>query len=326
MRKTFRFLGEDRPGAAFRKRFIASWPATKRWYLKEGLEARSSLEACDQAFDRHLPELKPMWQHLCVLAGAGDLESRVLSLWAPPNIFAGCSVAVTDEGGPILVRNYDFDPCLTGSVIIHTNWFGRRVIGVNEGSWGLLDGMNDAGLAVCLTFGGRPICGEAFSVVLVLRYLLETCRTAAEAADRVLRLRTALQQNVVVLDASGAHFTALMGPDRNTRLWQTSVTTNHPESVEWPEHAANVHTVERFAYLCDHLGSPAIEEQFFAPPLYSTGYTKGFGTVYTVSYRPDRGEAVFAWPGKKIQQSFESFSPTEVTIDFVDGEPARVVA
>jgi predicted choloylglycine hydrolase len=326
MRKTFQFLGEDRPGEAFRARFIASWPATKHWYLKEGLEARSSLEACDQAFDRHMPELKPMWRHLCALAGDGDLESRLLSLWSPPTIFDGCSVAVTDDGGPILVRNYDFDPRITGSVILHTYWSGRRVIGVNEGAWGLLDGMNDAGLVVCLTFGGRPICGEAFSVVLVLRYLLEACRTAAEAAERVLRLRTALQQNVVVLDASGAHFTALMGPDRDTRLWQTSVTTNHPESVEWPEHAANVRTIERFVYLCAHLGSPVIEEQFFAPPLYSTGYTKGFGTVYTVSYRPDRREAVFAWPGKKIRQSFERFAPTEVTVDFVDGEPARVVA
>lgn len=189
-----------------------------------------------------------------------------------------------------------------------------------------LDGMNDAGLAVCLTFGGRPVCGEAFSVVLVLRYVLETCRTAAEAADTVLRLRTALPQNVVVLDASGEHFTAIMAPDRDTRIWKTSVTTNHPGSVEWPEHAANVRTVERFAYLCDRLSSPAIEAQFLSPPLYSTGYTQGFGTVYTVSYRPDRGEAVFAWPGKKIRQSFEHFSPTEVMVDFVDGEPARMVA
>jgi hypothetical protein len=135
-----------------------------------------------------------------------------------------------------------------------------------------------------------------------------------------------LQQNVVVLDASGEHFTALMGADRDTRLWKTSVTTNHPGSVEWPEHAANVRTIERFEYLCAHLGSSAIEEPFFAPALYSTGYTKGFGTVYTVSDRPDRGEAVFAWPGKKIRQRFERFSPTEVTVDFVDGESARVVA
>ena len=54
------------------------------------------------------------------------------------------------------------------------------MIGLSDGFWGLLDGMNDSGLVACLTFGGRPICGEAFSVILVLRYILETCRTAAD--------------------------------------------------------------------------------------------------------------------------------------------------
>jgi predicted choloylglycine hydrolase len=324
MRKTFRFVAEERPGRAWQERFAASWPAVKGWYLKDGLEARPTVAECERAFDQHMPELKPMWQHVCALAGGADLESRMLSCWSPPNVFDGCSVAVTDDDGPILIRNYDFDPRTTGSVIIHTNWSGRRVIGLSEAYWGLLDGMNDAGLAVCLTFGGRQICGRAFSVVLVLRYLLETCRTAGEAAQTLMRLRSALQQNVVVLDARGEHFTALMGPDRDTRIWNTSVTTNHPETVEWPEHAANVRSLKRFDYLCHHLGSPAMREQFFSPPIYNTAYTRGFGTVYTVSYRPDHGEAEFSWPGKSVRQSFQCFSPTQVSVDFVDGEAARI--
>ena len=64
-------------------------------------------------------------------------------------------MAVTDEGGPILVRNYDFDPNLTGSEIIHTHWSGRRVIGLNEASWGLLDGMIEFGSKVCATSAAR---------------------------------------------------------------------------------------------------------------------------------------------------------------------------
>jgi hypothetical protein len=103
------------------------------------------------------------------------------------------------------------------------------------------------------------------------------------------------------------------------------VTTTHPESGEWPEHAASVHPLERFEHLCGRLGSPAIEALFLSL-LYSTGDTQGFGTGYTISYRPDRGEAVFAWPGQTIWQRFERSSPPEVTVDCVDGAPARRVA
>ena len=37
--------------------------------------------------------------------------------------------------------------------------------------------MNDAGLAVSLTFGGRRALGTGFGIPLVVRYLLETCAT-----------------------------------------------------------------------------------------------------------------------------------------------------
>ena len=322
MRKTFRFLAEDRPGEAWRARFAARWPATKTWYLKEGLDARPSLADCDAAFDRDLPALKPMWQHLCAQAGGGDLESRVLSHWSPPNVFAGCSVAVIDDGGPVLVRNYDFDPNSTGSEIVRSAWNGRAVIGLNEGFWGLLDGMNDAGLAACLTFGGRPACGQGFSVILVLRYLLETCATAGEARELLLSLRTYLSQNIVVLDAGGAHFTAIMAPDRPTRIWDTRVTTNHPETVEWPESAAWTRTVERFDHLSARLDAPGLVQEFLRPPLYGMDYSGGMGTVYTALYRPDRGEATFRWPDHEVRQSFADFTEASVAVAFADGRPA----
>ena len=36
---------------------------------------------------------------------------------------------------------------------------------------------------------------------------------------------------------------------------------------------------------------------FLKPPLYSTNYDKGFGTIYTSVYWPTRGIAEFHWPG-----------------------------
>ena len=49
------------------------------------------------------------------------------------------------------------------------------MLGMSDCLWGLLDGVNDAGLAVSLTFGGRRDVGDGFAIPLVVRYLLETC-------------------------------------------------------------------------------------------------------------------------------------------------------
>lgn len=325
-RKTFHFRAEARPGDAWADRFQAAWPRIHEWFLKEGAAARPSKAACARALARHVPELKPMWRHLCGLSGGGDRESRFLSLWAPPNVFDGCSVAVvTGPDGPAVIRNYDFDPRTTGSLVLRSNWSGRSVIGVDQGFWGLLDGVNDDGLAVCLTFGGRRVHGKGVSVILVVRYILETCASAAEARDRLLRLRTPMQQSIVVLDAGGDHFTALLAPDRKARIWETAVTTNHPERVEWPEHARNSRSVERHDFLCERLGDPDLAGAFFGPPLYGTAFHRGMSTVYLAEYRPARGEAIYRWPGREVRQSFEDFSETELTVEYRDGKPAKVV-
>ena len=54
--------------------------------------------------------------------------------------------------------------------------------------WGLLDGVNDAGLAVSLTFGGRRVLGDGFGIPIVIRYLLETCETVDRGQGRRSRV------------------------------------------------------------------------------------------------------------------------------------------
>ncbi|MFF9221312.1 carcinine hydrolase/isopenicillin-N N-acyltransferase family protein [Streptomyces viridosporus] len=72
-------------------------------------------------------------------------------------------------------------------------------------------GMNDAGLAMSLTFGGRFVHGRGFAVPLVLRHLLETCRTADEAVDGLHTMPVAIPQNVTLADAHQS-VTVHMGP------------------------------------------------------------------------------------------------------------------
>ncbi|WP_372350789.1 carcinine hydrolase/isopenicillin-N N-acyltransferase family protein [Streptomyces sp. KL116D] len=64
--------------------------------------------------------------------------------------------------------------------------------------------MNDAGLAVSLTFGGRPVHGPGFAVVIVLRYLLETCDTVDEAVARLAGIPVNIPQNVTLVDRERA--------------------------------------------------------------------------------------------------------------------------
>ena len=70
--------------------------------------------------------------------------------------------------------------------------------------WGLLDGINDAGLAISLTFGGRPQVGEGFGIPLIIRYVLETCRNTGEAMRALRRIPVQMSYNVTALDQEGA--------------------------------------------------------------------------------------------------------------------------
>ena len=103
--------------------------------------------------------------------------------------------------------------------------------------WGLLDGVNDAGLAVALAWGGRHARGAGFGITLVVRYLLETCETVEQAATTLARLPVHAPYNLTLADAQGGAATVYLGPDRAARVVLPAVATNHQEQVDWPEHA-----------------------------------------------------------------------------------------
>ena len=146
----------------------------------------------------------------------------------------------------MLLRNYDYDPRLFEATVYRARWGARRVLGTGDCLWGLVDGVNDAGLAVSLTFGGRREIGEGFGVPLVIRYLLEVCddvvgrrRGAAAAAA------PALLQHHALRPLRRRWRPCIVAPDRPAQVTDRRATTNHPETVEWPEHAAWVNSVER---------------------------------------------------------------------------------
>ena len=140
-------------------------------------------------------------------------------------------LAAGDE--PLLVRNYDYDKDAFDAIVMKSRWNGRGVIGTTDGLFCLVDGLNDAGLAASLTFGGRREVGEGFGVPLILRYILQTCSTAAEAGEVLQRVPCHMSYNVTVLDVDRRFLTAYLSPDRPTVLTHAAVATNHQERVEW---------------------------------------------------------------------------------------------
>jgi predicted choloylglycine hydrolase len=260
----------------------------------------------------HMPELVPAWTQLVELAGGGDLAARMLALYDTPPLVAGCSQAVLAGDSPVLVRNYDFDPALIEGVIGLSALRGHGVIGMSDCLWGLLDGMNDAGLVISLTFGGRRDVGDGFAIPLVVRYLLETCATTAQAVRALERLPVQGAYNLTLLDRGGAAATAYVAADRRLRVERTLAATNHQRAVEWPEHARATRTLERERAILALLGEPGVREDdlvaaFLEPPLRATDYGGGFGTLYTAVHRPAHGAVEYRWPGAAWRQSFGAF-------------------
>ena len=231
-----------------RRLFEQRWPAYRGWYERDGEAVRPSLAEARSALERHMPELVPAWSALVAAVGADELAARMLTLYDPPPLLSGCSQAVL-AGGAALVRNYDYDPNLFDAVVLQTRFADTRVIGMADQLWGLLDGVNDRGLAVSFTFGGRRCAGRGFSIPIVVRYVLETCATVAEGVAALKRIPVQAAYNVTLLDRHADHATVWLAPGEATRVTEHRVATNHQGVVDWPEYARWTRTVERFDHL-----------------------------------------------------------------------------
>jgi predicted choloylglycine hydrolase len=317
MRKRFVFAREERPGTAWAARFAAGRDEAERWYRK-GRAAPPTAAECRAALCEHMPELLAHYDSACAHAGDDESAQCILSHYRPPPMIAGCSQAVfAANEGPVLIRNYDFD-IVTGRFEVSA-WSGREVIATARRPWGgCLDGMNADGLVASMTFGGSRTEGGGFSVILMLRYVLETCRRLDEAIAVLVRIPIAMAHNVTLLDRSGAHATLFLGPGRAPAVTAELFCTNHQEEVTWPEHAAMSRTVERRAVLAQRFAEASSLEQlvasFLAPPLYSR--RSAFPTVYTAIYRPAEGRVDYLWPGKTWTQRIGQFESGEYTHDY----------
>ena len=317
MRKTFLARSEPQPGDVWLADFAAGRAEAERWYLGYGRGSPAPVDECRAALRRHMPELLPHYDRACALLGEDEFAHRVISHWRPPAAAHGCTHAIwLGEGGPALVRNYDFPLALVSPGILSSAWSGHEVVAKAQRPWGgCLDGMNADGLVASLAAGGSAVQGEGFSVILMIRYLLETCRTVREATAALVRIPVAASQNVVLLDRSGDHATFYLGPDREPAVVRTLACANQQERPSFAGSARRLAAAQR-AIGEPGMTLPRLVDRFLEPPLHSR--RAAFPTVYTAVYRPAEGRVDYVWPGKTWAQAIGAFVPGEYEHDYGD--------
>jgi predicted choloylglycine hydrolase len=288
--------------------FAAAWPSYRAWLLCESESARPSRVESAAQLRLHMPELAGTFDDLVEAVGGGDLEARFLSHWCPPPVATACSLAVWNRGANRLVRNYDFPPQQCDMTVLASRWTGSRVLAMSDCLWGAVDGINEAGVAVAIAFGGRPVVGRGFGIGLVVRYVLELARSTAEAMGILCRLPVSMAYNVAVMDRSGHGAIVAVSPDRGAFVMPHLTAGNRQGGTEWPAHAATCATVEREEALGAGMLDPLqtvgdMVGQFLRAPVWRDPATTPWGTVYTAAYDCDRGSLDLLWPDDTWQLS-----------------------
>jgi predicted choloylglycine hydrolase len=329
-------MTEPLPGPRWQHLFAALWPGYRHWYLHADGPPRPTRTVAEGMLAAHMPELLPTYHRLLALveplgpAADLDVAARFLTSWNPPRFLPGCSqlALATTAAGPVLVRNYDYAPELFEGVLRSSAFTGRRVLGMSDCLWGLVDGMSDVGVVASLTFGGRRGAGEGFGIPLVMRYVLEVATSTPHACALLARLPVAMSYNVTVIDAAGVVATALLSPGEPAEFLDSPVATNHrgdvPEDVA---HARSLRSVERrevlLALAAGAAPAEALPAWFLADPLYSTGFSRAFGTLYTALYRPQAAVVDLIWPGVSWTRGFDD---PDACVDVTYREPLRYLA
>jgi predicted choloylglycine hydrolase len=269
-----------------------------------------------------MPELLGSYERVCALVGEDDLAPQIISQFRPPPLLHGCTQAVwLGADGPALVRNYDYPLEVVSDHFESTRWFGREVISKGQRPWGgCLDGMNADGLVASVTFGGSPAQGLGFSIILIVRYILETCSKVSEAVAALCRIPVALSQNVIVLDKTGAHATVFLNPERAPAVSRTPVCANHQDMSVSNNLSRNLASsmARQQAAFCALEGPGAtlakVTETFLTAPIYSRDASSP--TVYSAVYRPAALTVDYLWPSNVMTQRIGSFSPGQYVHDY----------
>lgn len=321
-KKHFFCVDEAYPADKWLDYFRHTDEAYLKWFAQEGEFKRPSLAECRQALETYMPEFVSVWEDLLALTHADDEMARMLSLYCPSPYVTGCSQAVWVRYSPVLVRNYDYSPILFEGRIQKSKWFETEVIATTDCLWGALDGMNEHGLSLSLAFGGSDVVGQGFGIPLILKYVLEFCKTTREAIAVLQRIPTNMAYNITLVDSLFDVVTVELSPIEPPNVLPIPLAVNHQGEMDIGSYALFSKSYERRQAIIDRLYDPLVSieafiEAFAYAPLFSTNYDKNFGTLYTAVYNPTLKAMEYRWPHDfRVYQSFENFIEQDFWIHY----------
>ena len=315
----FAARSEESPGQKLAPWFHRVWPAYHRWFSLRSNPADAAQGKEQLSF--HMPELLPIYDAFCHSLNADEEMASFLTLYNPPAFRAGCSQAAWSREPCSLLRNYDFPPHLCDRQLLYSRWNDTGVIAMTDCLWGVLDGMNEHGLALSLAYGGREQRGEGFAITLVLRYILECCHTVEQAIKVLQRIPLHMPYNVTLLDMSGVVRTVSTCPGERSEVNHFPFATNHQAGGLRDDLDSTADSYMRESYLATRLADPAQTQEellamFMRPPLLrKASEWRGWGTLYTAQYSPGDGKVELHWPGGQVMtQSFHNFEEMRLEI------------
>ena len=165
---------------------------------QEILEEKKAFAAkCEKICRTVYPSILEEMEGFCSSSGIAmeEWSTRFFTIYAFPP-FQGCTcLAVGGENG-YLARNSDFLPqaaSLCSSYVFHfpetKSFFANSTTPTQ-----MEDGVNEYGLAVGLTFVYPKVHKAGLNAGMLVRYVLEKCRTTKEAIDFLQEIPIASQQ------------------------------------------------------------------------------------------------------------------------------------
>ncbi|MFZ1750041.1 MAG: C45 family peptidase [Saprospiraceae bacterium] len=308
-------------GAKWKKLFDTYWPGYRSWFLSKDTDHTPDLKTSQDALKKYMPKMWPTYVHLCELTNADTVMARFLTGFQPPAYISACAQAVIKADEIQLVRNYDYHPDLLEGTLLLSKWNGKKVIATSDCLIGAVDGMNDSGLCLSLTFGGRKEVGYGFGIPFILRYVLEFCDNTKEAVKVLKGIPSHMSYNITIVDRKGVTKTIMLAPDKAPLVTNEAFATNHQGTVDWPENAQFKQTLKRSNFIKNYLQSKNISAKelakaFLHPPLYNTKFKEGFGTLYTAVYQPENLIVKILWPDVAMERSFDSFEDEHLLIQY----------